>query len=141
MQFMAKTLLKIIFPALAVLALSGCGADAVCSKPDVLETVKKLFDQQQFGQFIQAPPTIFVVQAKSATLVSTDKQGSKSRCSVVVVTDLFELMKFTNQYSEADLAKIKDEAPKQGLPLTKEDLVNYTVQTMASGQNFVTVLP
>lgn len=141
MQITTNAFLKILFPVLALLILSSCGADAVCGKPDILETVKKLFDQQQFGQFIQAPPTIFVVQAKSATLVSTDKQGSKSRCSAVVVTDLFEMMKFTNQYSEADLAKIKDEAPKQGLPLTKEDLVNYIVQTMASGQNYVTLLP
>jgi len=126
---------------LAALLLAACNKSSACTDPAVLTKVKELFDQQQFGQFIQAPPTIFIMQVKSATLVSTDKQSSKSRCSVVVVTDLFEMMKFTNQYSDADIAKIKEEAPKMGLPLKKEDLVNYTVQPLASGQNYVTVLP
>ena len=102
--------------------------------------MKKLFDQQQFGQFIQAPPSIFVVQEKSATLTSTDKEGGKSLCSVLVQSDIMEMARFTGT-SEADIAKIREEAPKRGLPLTKEYLVNYTVQPMASGQNYVTVLP
>lgn len=123
-----------------MLVLSGCGGQTVCADGDVLQTVKKLFDQQQFGQFIQAPPSIFVVQEKSATLTSTDKQGGKSLCSVLVQSDIMEMARFTGT-SEADIAKIKEEAPKRGLPLTKEYLVNYTVQPMASGQNYVTVLP
>jgi hypothetical protein len=57
------------------------------------------------------------------------------------VSDLIELMKFTNQYSDADVAKLKEEAPKSGMALTKEYLVNFTVQPMASGQSYVTVLP
>ncbi len=123
-----------------MLVLSGCGGQTVCADGDVLQTVKKLFDQQQFGQFIQAPPNIFVVQEKSATLTSTDKEGGKSLCSVLVQSDIMEMARFTGT-SEADIAKIREEAPKRGLPLTKEYLVNYTVQPMASGQNYVTVLP
>jgi len=123
-----------------MLAVSGCGGQSVCADGEVLKTVKKLFDQQQFGQFIQAPPTIFVVQEKSATLTSIDKQGGKSLCSVLVQSDIIEMARFTGT-SEADIAKMKEEAPKRGLPLTKEYLVNYTVQPMASGQNHVTVLP
>ena len=46
-----------------------------------------------------------------------------------------------NGTSEADIAKIKEEAPKRGVQLTKDDVVNYTVQPLASGQNHVTVLP
>ncbi|MCK1535823.1 MULTISPECIES: hypothetical protein [unclassified Bradyrhizobium] len=99
---------------------------------------EELFDQQQFGQFIQAPPGIFIVQEKSATLTST--QGGKSFCSVLVPLDILEMSRFTGT-SEADLAKMKTEAPKRGLPLTKDYLVNYTVRPMASGQNHVTVLP
>ena len=81
-----------------------------------------------------------MVQEKSATLTSTDKQGGKSLCSVLVQSDIMEMARFRGT-SEADIAKIKEEAPKRGLPLTKEYLVNYTVQPMASGQNYVTVLP
>ncbi|MBH5385253.1 hypothetical protein [Bradyrhizobium diversitatis] len=124
----------------ATLVLSGCGGQSVCADGEVLKTVKKLFDQQQFGQFIQASPTIFVVQEESATLASVDKEGGKSLCSVLVQLDILEMSRFTGT-SDADLAKMKQEAPKRGLPLTKDYLVNYTVQPMASGQNFVTVLP
>jgi hypothetical protein len=131
---------RIVLSVLAMLILSGCGGQTVCADGDVIQTVKKLFDQQQFGQFIQAPPSIFVVQEKSATLTSTDKQGGKSGCSVLILSDLMEMARFTGT-SEADIAKIREEAPKRGLPLTKEYLVNYTVQPMASGQNYVTVLP
>lgn len=140
MQYKAHTTSKTPLPILALLVLSGCGGQPVCADVDVLKTVRKLFDQQQFGQFIQAPPGIFVVQEKSATLTSTDKQGGKSFCSVLVQLDILEMSRFTGT-SEADLAKMKTEAPKRGLPLTKDYLVNYTVQPMASGQNHVTVLP
>ena len=131
---------RIVLSFLAMLVLSGSGSQTVCADGEVLKTVKKLFDQQQFGQFIQAPPSIFVVQGKSATLTSTDKQGGKSLCSVLIQSDILEIVRFTGT-SEADIAKMKEEAPKRGLPLTKDYLVNYTVQPMASGQNYVTVLP
>jgi PBP1b-binding outer membrane lipoprotein LpoB len=130
-----------IILTLSAFVLAGCNEASTCTDPETLKTVKKLFDQQQFGQFIQAPSSIFTVQEKSATLTSADKQGGKSRCSVFIVSDLIELMKFTNQYSDADVAKLKEEAPKSGMALTKEYLVNFTVQPMASGQSYVTVLP
>ena len=140
MQWKTNNPSRIVISVSALLVLSGCGGQTVCADSDVLQTVKKLFDQQQFGQFIQAPPGIFVVQEKSATLTSTDKQGGKSLCSVLIQSDIMEMARFTGS-SEADLPKIKEEASKRGLPLTKDYLVNYTVQTMASGQNYVTVLP
>jgi hypothetical protein len=139
-QYKANNPSRIVLSVLAMLILSGCGGQTVCADGEVLKTVKKLFDQQQFGQFIQAPLNIFVLQEKSATLTSTDKQGGKSLCSVLVQSDILEMGRFTGS-SEAEIAKIREEAPKRGLPLTKEYLVNYTVQTMASGQNYVTVLP
>jgi hypothetical protein len=80
-------------------------------------TVKKLFDQQQFGQFIQAPPNVFVVQEKSATLTSKDEQGGK-RCSVLAQSDILEMARAEGT-AEADIAKMREEAPKRGLPLTK----------------------
>ena len=125
---------------IATIVLAGCGGESVCADGEVLKTVKKLFDQQQFGQSIQPPPGAFLVQEKTATLTSTDKQGGKSHCSVLIRTDLVEFMKLSGT-SEADITKIKAEAPKRGVTLTKDDLVNYTVQQMASGQNLVTVLP
>lgn len=120
--------------------LSACGGENVCADADVLKTVKKLFDEQQFGQFNQAPPAIFAVQEKSATLTSKDEQGGKNRCTVLVRSDILEMARATGT-SEADITKMREEAPKRGLPLTKDYLVNYTVQPMASGQNYVTVLP
>lgn len=131
---------RISVTGLALLVLSGCGGQPICADGDVLKTLKKLFDQQQFGQFIQPPPGAFLIQEKTATLTSTDKQGSKSHCSVLIRTDLVEFMKL-NGTSEADITKIKAEAPTRGIALTKDDLVNYTVQQMASGQYHVTVLP
>jgi hypothetical protein len=130
----------VLFVSVSAMILSGCGGQTVCADADVLQTVKKLFEQQQFGQFIQVPPSIFVVQEKSATLTSADKQGGKKLCSVLVQSDITEMARFEGT-SEADIAKIKEEAPKRGLALTKEYLVDYTVQPMASGQNYVTVLP
>lgn len=140
MQCKTRNLSSMAFSVFATLVVSGCGGQSVCADGEVLKTVKTLFDQQQFGQFIQASPTIFVVQEKSATLASVDKQAGKSLCSVLVQLDILEMSRFTGT-SEADLAKMKTEAPKRGLPLTKDYLVNYTVQPMASGQNYVTVLP
>jgi hypothetical protein len=140
MRWKAANPFRIILSVSLMLILSGCGGQPLCADGDVLRTVKTLFDQQQFGQSIQVPPSIFVVQEKSATLTSADKQESKSLCSVLVRSDIMEMARFTGT-SEADIAKIKEEAPKRGLPLTKEYLINYTVQPMASGQNYVTVLP
>jgi hypothetical protein len=140
MRYKKSNPVRITLPALSMLVLSGCGGQTVCADAEVLKTVKKLFDQQQFGQFIQAPPNVFVVQEKSATLTSKDEQGGKNRCSVLVQSDIMELMRVTGT-SEADIAKMREEAPKRSLPLTKEYLVNYTVQQMASGQNYVMVLP
>jgi hypothetical protein len=136
---------KITYPAIVLLALAAtvaaCGSEAVCSNSGVLQTVEKLFVQQQFGQLTQMPPKVFVVQSKSATLASIDKQSGQNRCSVLITTDLIEMMRALGQESEANIAKIKEEAPKQGLPLTKDDLVKYIVQPLASGQKHVTVLP
>lgn len=140
MQYKTQTSSRIALSVLAMLVLSGCGGQTICADGEVLKTVKRLFDQQQFGQFIQAPPTIFVVQEKSATLTAIDKQGGKNLCSLLVRLEILEMARFTGT-SEADLAKMKEEAPKRGLPLTKDYLVNYSVQSMASGQNHVTVLP
>lgn len=133
--------LKLLIAILGTSVLAGCSKASTCSDPGTLQTVKKLFDQQQFGQAAEVPPTIFALQDQSATLISTEGQGGKSLCSAIVVSDIIELMKFTNQYSAEDVAKIKGDAPKMGLALTKEYLINYTVQPMASGQSYITVLP
>ena len=139
MQVKINTPFEIAISILSALMLSGCDGQSVCADDEVLMTLKMLFDQQQFGQFIQPPPGAFLVQEKSATLTSTDKQGGKSHCSVLIRSDIVEFMKL-NGTSEGDIAKIKEEAPKRGVQLMKDDLVNYTVQQMASGQNYVTLL-
>jgi hypothetical protein len=136
---------KVTYPAIILLALAAtvaaCGGESVCSNSGVLQTVKKLFEQQQFGQSTDVPPKIFVVQTKSATLASIDKQSGQNRCSVLITIDIIEWLRSVQQESEANLAKIREEAPKKGVALTKDDLVKYLVQPLASGQNYVTVLP
>jgi hypothetical protein len=121
------------------LGFTACRSGSECTDREVLKTVKMLFDRQQFGQIAETPANIFAVQNRSATFVKKDEQTGTLRCSVIVVADLLEIMKLS--MSEADIAKVKEEAPKKGMPLTKDYLVNYTVQPMASGQNYVTVLP
>jgi hypothetical protein len=135
---------KVTYPAIILLALAAtvaaCGGESVCSNSGVLQTVKKLFEQRQFGQFFQVPPNVFIIQNKSATLASIDKQSGQTRCSVLITTDHIEWRRSINQESEANLAKLKEEAPQNGLVLTTEDLVHYLVQPLASGQNYVTML-
>jgi hypothetical protein len=140
---MHKSMIRLlgVTAAFAITGLLTACNDSPCTDGTVLAKVKELFDKQQFGQFIEAPPNVFVVQTKSATEVSTDKDSTKKRCSVLITTDLIEMMRFTKQASEDEIAKIKVEAPKKGFALTKDDLVNFTIQPLANGQNYVTVLP
>ncbi|RTL50063.1 MAG: hypothetical protein EKK40_13795 [Bradyrhizobiaceae bacterium] len=140
---MQKSMIRLlgVTAAFAITGLLAACNDSPCSDSAVLSKVKELFDKQQFGQFIEAPPSVFVVQTKSATEVSTDKDSTKNRCSVLITTDIIEMMRFTKQASEEEIAKIRVEAPKKGFALTTDTLVNYVVQPLANGQNYVTVLP
>ena len=106
----------------------------------MLAKVKELHDKQGFGELTAAPPNAFTVQPKSATSVSIDKTSRKNRCSVVITADGIEVMRFTQQATEDEISKMKEEAPKRGLSLTKDYLVHYIVQPLASGQNYVTFL-
>jgi hypothetical protein len=124
---------KVTYPTIIFLALAAtvaaCGGESVCSNSGVLQTVEKLFAQQQFGLPqvpSKVPPNVFVVQSKSATLASIDKQSGQTRCSVLITTDVIEWGKAIGR--EAAIAK-------------RDDLVTYIVQPLASGQNYVTLLP
>lgn len=135
-----RTSLRVAVLAIATSPLAACGSEKLCSDKAVLTTVKELFDKQELGQFIEGPK-VFMPQPKSATLVSIDKESGKSRCSVLITADIIEMMLLTKQASESDIPKIREEAPKKGLPLTQDHLVSYIVQPLASGQNYVTLLP
>jgi hypothetical protein len=132
---------KIVVSTLVLVSLSlaACSGGSPCTDSAVLAKVKELFDKQELGQFIEGPK-VFTPQPKSATLVSTDKESGKSRCSVLITSDIIEMMLLTKQASESDIPKIREEAPKKGFPLTQDHLVNYIVQPLASGQNYVTLL-
>jgi hypothetical protein len=120
--------------------LSACGEEPLCRRPEVLEKVKQLFDQQQFGSFIHAP-NVFTVREESATLYTNKPDGGVNKCSVLITTDLIEILKLSGQQSAEDIEKIRQEAPKKGFSLTKDDLVTYLVQPLSSGKHYVTVLP
>jgi hypothetical protein len=120
--------------------LAGCGESAVCSKPDVLATVKQLFEEQEFGKFFQMPPGVILLQEKTATYLSSDKQTNAARCSVIVTVDLLQLIKTTQPLSDEQVARISQNAVNTGQETFKDNLVNYTVQTLASGESYITLL-
>jgi hypothetical protein len=121
------------------LLLTGCGESAVCSKPDVLDTVKRLFEERELGQF--KLPGLVTVMGKTATFLSTDKQSNASHCSVIVTVDLMQILRATQNYSDEQLSKAKQAAEQKGQPTTSDNLVNYKVQTLNGGQHYITVLP
>lgn len=120
--------------------LSGCGGQGLCDDAEVLKTVKKLYTQQTLGQFIEPPEGAFAPQAKSATLVSADKQSNIAKCSVLVRADYVVLAKMVQKQKMTD-KELKESAERRGVPASEDFLVNYQVQPLASGQNYVTVLP
>ena len=121
--------------------LAGCGELAVCSKPDVLATVKQLFEEQEFGKFFQMPPGIILLQEKTATYLSSDKQTNAARCSVIVTVDLLQLIKATQPLSDEQVAQDQRNAVKTRQETSKDNLVNYAVKTLASGDSYITMLP
>jgi hypothetical protein len=131
---------RIVLATLAMLALTGCGGQGACDDAEALKTVKKLYAQQILGQFIEPPEGAFTPQAKSATLVSADKQSNMARCSVLVRADYIVLAKMVQKQEMTD-KELKENAEKRGVPAYEDFLVNYQVQQLASGQNYVTVLP
>jgi hypothetical protein len=88
-----NTMLSIAPVVVLASLLAGCGEAEVCSEPDVLATVKQLFEEQEFGKFYTMPPGIVLVKDKSATHLSTDPTTKIARCSVIVTVDLFEMLK------------------------------------------------
>ena len=131
---------KIALIALGVLPLAACGnkTEALCTDSEVLKTLQKLVEQDEFGAGAQLLPDIFSIRSGSATYVSTDSQRGTVRCSAIAVSDQLKLMGFGR--SEEDIAKLKVEAPKHGVPLTKEHVVHFTVQSMANDQVYVTLV-
>jgi hypothetical protein len=126
--------------ALISLALVACVQDrtALCTDANVLATIKTLVDQRELGPGAELVPNMITPQALSATYVATDQTTGAVRCSVIVVTNLIEMMKFHT--SDDDLAKIKVEAQKKGMPLTKDSVVNFMVNSLNSGQFYVRLI-
>lgn len=140
MQFKIDLLSRIPLAIVATLLLSGCGGQGLCDDAEVLKTVKKLHMQQALGQFIEPPEGAFTPQAKSATLVSADKQSNLAKCSVLVRVD-YVVLALMVQKQKMTNKELKENAERQGVPAFEDSLVNYQVQPLASGQNHVTVLP
>lgn len=128
---------RILIPVLAMLVLSGCGGQGVCDDGEVLKTVGKLYGQGVLGQFIEAPEGAFSPQEKSATLVSVDKQSNITKCSTLIRADYVVLAKMVQKATDKEL---RDNAAKKGMATFEDFLVNYQVQPLASGQNYVTLL-
>jgi hypothetical protein len=139
-QIKIDLLSRIPLAIVATLLLPGCGGQGLCDDAEVLKTVKKLYMQQAIGQFIEPPEGAFTPQVKSATLVSADKQSNMARCSVLVRVDYVVLAQMVQKQKMAN-KDLKENAEKRGVPTSEDFLVNYQVQPLASGQNYVTVLP
>ena len=76
------------------------------------------------------PPGIILLQEKTATYLSSDKQTNAARCSVIVTIDLLQLIKATQPLSDEQVAQAKQNAVKTGQETFKDNLVNYTVQLL-----------
>ena len=138
---MAKSRIRVACVALLASLLAGCGESAVCSKPDVLATVNELYQQQQFSRTYDAATGIVALKGKSATYQSTDPQTKIKRCSVIITVDVAQMLKLVQQLSDAEISEQKKAADARGQQTSFDNLVNYTVQTLASGENYITVLP
>ncbi|MGJ5080224.1 hypothetical protein [Bradyrhizobium sp. HKCCYLS3013] len=125
---------------LVAISLAGCGTENLCANPEVLNTVKKLYAQRTLGQFIEAPEGAFTAQDRSATPVSVDNQSKIAKCSVLIRADALVLAKMVQRSTDEELAQMKENAAKRGVPTFEDFLVNYQVQPLASGQNYVTLL-
>jgi hypothetical protein len=121
--------------------LAGCGESAVCSQTHVLATVKQLFEEQEFGKFYKVPPGTVLVRDKSATHLSTDSNTKTARCSVIITVDLFEMLKKIQGFSDEQIATARQNAERTGQNATPDSRISYSVQSMASGEYYVTVLP
>jgi hypothetical protein len=135
-----RTMTSASLAALISLTLVACGQDktALCSDTNVLATVKTLVDQRELGPGAELVPNMITPQVPSATYVATDQTTGAVRCSVVFVADLIEMMKLHT--SDDDLAKIKVEAQKKGMPLSKKSVVNFMVNSLNSGQFYVRLI-
>ncbi|MCA1398404.1 MULTISPECIES: hypothetical protein [unclassified Bradyrhizobium] len=136
-----KTILSIAPVVTLASLLAGCGKSEVCSDPDVLATVKQLFEEQEFGKFYKMPPGIVLVRDKSATHLSTDPNNQIARCSVIITIDLFEMLKKVQGYSDEQIAAVRVKAQSTGQNAAPDSLINYSVQSMASGEYYVMMLP
>jgi hypothetical protein len=121
--------------------LAGCGEATVCSKPDVLATVQQLFEEREFGRLYKMPPGIVRVRDQSATFLTTEADTQTARCSVIIAVDLFEMLKKIQGFSDKQIAAARQNAERTGQNATPESLINYSVQSMASGEYYVTMLP
>lgn len=120
--------------------LVACRNSWPCTDQNVLAKVKELFDQQEFGQLMPIPTKVFRVQHRTATSIKTGHDNDGNRCSVVVTSDVIEMTRFTEQATEEEIVRIKQEAAKRNFPLTKDYLTQYVVQPLASGEHYVTLL-
>lgn len=131
---------KLIAPGALAILLAACGEGDVCSKPEVLTTVKKLFQEKEFGKFYQLPEGVAFVKERTATFTSSDKQTNAVRCTVVVTVDLLQMLKNVQGFDDEYVAKAKANAAQTGQKTQEDTLVSYAVQTVNSGERFVTLL-
>lgn len=116
--------------------LTACGESAVCSDAGVLKSLQEVYDKDMFGPMQPRIPGVFNIQADTATFVSVDKQRGATRCKVIIRTDY---LKTVRPLTDAELAKIKEDRASSNLPLTKDELVAYSVEKLGSSKFYVTL--
>lgn len=121
--------------------LASCGDATVCGKPDVLAAVQQLFEEREFGRLYKMPPGIVRVRDQSATYLAKDANTKTARCSVIIAVDLFEMLKKIQGFSDEQIATARQNAERTGQNAMPESLINYSVQSIASGEYYVSVLP
>lgn len=130
---------QIAFVTVAATLLAACGESTVCSKSDVLSTVQQLFEKKEFGGFTLQPGVVNL-KTSSATYRSTDDVTKVARCSVMISVDLIEILRQTQGFNDEQINQARTNASRNGQATSVEELISYTVETMSSGEQYVTVL-
>lgn len=129
-----------VIPLAFAAIVTACGQTSVCTNPEVLKTLQKIFEEREFGQFVKLPAGVTTVKKGTATFSSNDSRTNVTRCSAVITVDLLQVLKNFQGFSEEDIAKTKEQAFANGQKTDVDNLIQYTVQTVRSGEHFVTIV-
>lgn len=116
------------------------GSSSPCSDSGVLDTVMQLIAKQTLGGFADLPPNLVTLQRDEASTVRIDSSTGNAVCAVTMAVDVVEVAKLGGA-SNSDLDKLRVAIKNQKSPAKTEQRIGYTVQSLASGRKWITLMP